>query len=105
MADSDRPRSPFAGMADFSTRPPVRVLSPHCGERLPQLAGQRRLSCTGLSANEMKCGHVASYLPWWLVKRRPHNQLTADASLVSRANGPKLPNRLQPKPSDFVLLR
>src|ERR1700730_13748593 len=27
MSDSDRPRSPFAGMADFSDRPPVRVLS------------------------------------------------------------------------------
>src|ERR1700739_3868402 len=28
MADSDRPRSPFAGMADLSARKPVRVLSP-----------------------------------------------------------------------------
>src|SRR6266436_5605159 len=27
MSDSDRPRSPFAGMADFSTRPLVRMLS------------------------------------------------------------------------------
>src|ERR1700730_9469154 len=27
MSDSDRPRSPFAGLADFSTRPPVRILS------------------------------------------------------------------------------
>jgi hypothetical protein len=27
MSDSDRPRSPFAGMADFTARPPVRVLS------------------------------------------------------------------------------
>ena len=27
MADSDRPRSPFAGMADFSARTPVRELS------------------------------------------------------------------------------
>src|ERR1700737_3790781 len=27
MSDSDRPRSPFAGMADFSARPPVRRLS------------------------------------------------------------------------------
>jgi len=27
MSDSDRPRSPFAGLADFSTRPPVRMLS------------------------------------------------------------------------------
>src|ERR1700724_700606 len=27
MSDSERPRSPFAGMADFSTRPLVRILS------------------------------------------------------------------------------
>src|SRR3954453_11352981 len=26
MADTERPRSPFAGIADFSDRPPVRVL-------------------------------------------------------------------------------
>src|SRR4029077_2718271 len=34
MADSDRPRSPFAGMADFSARPPVRVLSPDQVEQM-----------------------------------------------------------------------
>ena len=28
MAEPDRPQSPFAGMADFSARTPVRVLSP-----------------------------------------------------------------------------
>jgi hypothetical protein len=27
MAEPDRPQSPFAGMADFSARTPVRVLS------------------------------------------------------------------------------
>src|SRR5438067_13563688 len=27
MSDSDPPRSPFAGLADFSARPPVRALS------------------------------------------------------------------------------
>jgi hypothetical protein len=27
MAEPDRPPSPFAGMADFSARTPVRVLS------------------------------------------------------------------------------
>src|ERR687888_2327546 len=27
MAEPERPRSPFAGMADFSARPPVRLLS------------------------------------------------------------------------------
>src|SRR4051812_13655634 len=34
MADSDRPRSPFAGMADFSARTPIRVLSPDEIERM-----------------------------------------------------------------------
>src|SRR6202045_2100171 len=34
MAESDRPRSPFAGMADLSVRTPVRVLSPGEIERL-----------------------------------------------------------------------
>src|SRR5437762_12747935 len=28
MAEPDRPQSPFAGMADFSARTPVRALSP-----------------------------------------------------------------------------
>src|ERR671922_3019553 len=28
MAEPERPQSPFAGMADFSARPPARVLSP-----------------------------------------------------------------------------
>ena len=27
MSDSDRARSPFAGLADFSARPPLRMLS------------------------------------------------------------------------------
>src|ERR1700757_2768798 len=34
MADSDRPRSPFAGMADFSARPSIRVLEPDEVERM-----------------------------------------------------------------------
>src|SRR3979490_1927219 len=34
MSESDRPRSPFAGMADLSDRTPVRVLSPDEIERL-----------------------------------------------------------------------
>src|SRR5712672_2422086 len=34
MAEPDRPRSPFAGMADLSVRTPVRVLSPDEIERL-----------------------------------------------------------------------
>ena len=34
MAEPDRPQSPFAGMADFSARTPVRVLSPDEIERM-----------------------------------------------------------------------
>ena len=34
MSESDRPRSPFAGMADLSARTPVRVLSPDEMERI-----------------------------------------------------------------------
>src|SRR5712671_8034352 len=34
MAEPDRPRSPFAGMADFSARTSVRVLSPDEIERM-----------------------------------------------------------------------
>ena len=34
MAEPDRPRSPFAGMADLSARPPVRVFSPDEIERM-----------------------------------------------------------------------
>jgi hypothetical protein len=39
MAEPDRPQSPFAAMADFSARTPVRVLSPEEIERM--LAGHR----------------------------------------------------------------
>jgi uncharacterized protein YjbI with pentapeptide repeats len=34
MSDSDRPQSPFAGMADISVRTPLRVLSPDEIERM-----------------------------------------------------------------------
>jgi Pentapeptide repeats (8 copies) len=37
MADSDRPRSPFAGMADLSARTPVRVLRPSEIEKMLEL--------------------------------------------------------------------
>jgi hypothetical protein len=37
MGETDRPQSPFAGMADLSARTPVRVLSPDEIERM--LAG------------------------------------------------------------------
>src|SRR6201995_664845 len=34
MSESERPRSPFAGMADLSARTPLRVLSPDEIERM-----------------------------------------------------------------------
>src|SRR6202047_759945 len=34
MSESERPRSPFAGMADLTARTPVRVLSPDEIERM-----------------------------------------------------------------------
>jgi hypothetical protein len=40
MADSCRPRSPFAGMADFSARSPIRVLSP---DEVEQVLASHRL--------------------------------------------------------------
>src|SRR5271163_2476154 len=40
MADSDRPRSPFTGMSDFSAKTPVRVLSP---DEVEQMLASHRL--------------------------------------------------------------
>src|SRR5271168_4036626 len=40
MSDSDTPRSPFAGMADFSARTPVRKLSP---DEVEQMLASHRL--------------------------------------------------------------
>jgi hypothetical protein len=37
MADSDRPQSPFAAIADLSARTPVRVLSPSEIEKILEL--------------------------------------------------------------------
>src|SRR6201987_5486947 len=34
MSESERPQSPFAGMANFSARTPLRVLSPDQTERM-----------------------------------------------------------------------
>src|SRR4029077_1180633 len=42
---------------------PLIFADHHRWERSPQLAGQRRLSCSRLSADEVKRGHVASYRP------------------------------------------
>src|SRR5438128_3145576 len=40
MSDTDRPRSPFAGLADFSARPPVRMLS---RDEIERMLGEHRL--------------------------------------------------------------
>src|SRR6266478_6029372 len=40
MSDSELPRSPFAGMADFSARPPVRMLS---HDEIEQMLAEHRL--------------------------------------------------------------
>jgi Pentapeptide repeats (8 copies) len=40
MSDPDRPRSPFAGLADFSARPPVRMLS---RDEIERMLGEHRL--------------------------------------------------------------
>ena len=54
MSDSDRPRSPFAGMADFSTRPPVRVLS---HDEIKQMLAAHRLYLE----TEWRQGHRANF--------------------------------------------
>src|SRR5215510_10740742 len=40
MAEPERPQSPFAGMGDFSARPPVRVLS---ADEIEQILADHRL--------------------------------------------------------------
>ena len=40
MAEPDKPQSPFAGMADFSVRTPVRVLSP---DEIDRMLAEHRL--------------------------------------------------------------
>src|SRR5271170_4587535 len=54
MSDSDRPRSPFAGMADFSARTPVRVLST---EEIEQILASHRLYLE----TEYREGHRANF--------------------------------------------
>ena len=54
MSDSDRPRSPFAGLADFSTRPPVRVLS---ADEIEQMLAEHRLYLE----TEWRQGHRANF--------------------------------------------
>jgi hypothetical protein len=54
MAEPDRPRSPFAGMADFSVRIPLRVLSPH---EIEQILVEHRLYLE----TEYHQGHRANF--------------------------------------------
>src|SRR5271169_6498273 len=54
MSDSDRPRSPFAGMADFSASTPVRVLSP---DEIEQMLASHRLYLE----TEYREGHRANF--------------------------------------------
>src|SRR6476661_6550895 len=54
MSDSDRPRSPFAGLADFSARPSVRVLSP---DQIEQMLAAHRLYLE----TEWRQGHRANF--------------------------------------------
>src|ERR1700759_319449 len=54
MSESERPRSPFAGMADLSARTPLRVLSPDEIERM--LASHRLYLAT-----EYHEGHRANF--------------------------------------------
>src|SRR5215510_15494285 len=54
MSGSNRPRSPFAGMADFSARPPVRVLS---GDEIEQILADHRLYLE----TEWRQGHRANF--------------------------------------------
>src|SRR5262249_29894608 len=62
MSDSDRPRSPFAGMAEFSTRPPVRVLSP---DQIERMLAQHQL----FLETEYHQGHRANFASADLTKR------------------------------------
>jgi hypothetical protein len=54
MAEPDRPRSPFAGMPDFSARPPVRVLSL---DEIEQMLAEHRLYLE----TEWHQGHRANF--------------------------------------------
>src|SRR6266851_4713010 len=54
MSDPDRPRSPFAGLADFSARPPVRLLS---ADEIEQMLAAHRLYLE----TEWRQGHRANF--------------------------------------------
>src|ERR1700730_10905069 len=54
MSDTDRPRSPFTGMADFSIRPPVLMLS---RDEIEQVLAAHRLYLEP----EWRQGHRANF--------------------------------------------
>src|SRR5438309_11966997 len=54
MSDSELPRSPFAGMGDFSARPPVRMLS---RDEIEQMLAAHRL----FLETEYHQGHRANF--------------------------------------------
>src|SRR5437870_1868562 len=54
MAESERPRSPFAGKIDFSARPPVRSLSL---EEIARMLAEHRLYLE----TEWRQGHRANF--------------------------------------------
>src|ERR1700686_2000919 len=54
MSESERPRSPFAGMADLTARTPVRVLSP---DEIKRLLAEHRLYLE----TEYHQGHRANF--------------------------------------------
>ena len=62
MSDTDRPRSPFAGLADFSTRPPVRVLS---RDEIEQMLAEHQLYLE----TEYHQGHRANFASADLTRR------------------------------------
>src|SRR5919198_659946 len=62
MAEPERPQSPFAGMADFSARPPVRVLSP---DEIEQTLASHRLYLE----TEYHEGHRANFSSADLTRR------------------------------------
>ena len=83
MSDSDRPRSPFAGMADFSARPPVRVLSP---DQIEQMLAEHQLYLE----TEYHQGHRANFasadLSQWDFSGRNLRGIKMDRAELKGAN-------------------
>jgi hypothetical protein len=60
MAGSDKPRSPFAAMADLSARTPVRVLSP---DEIEQMLVSHQLYPNLSAENFRRLGASRSWHP------------------------------------------